>query len=483
MRDKGRVTVFLCLIVSAMTLLGITAIKLVSQYCAAAKTAMASRTALSDIKASYDGYIFEHYHILLFDKNGYGSGEAAIEERLKKLTQDNLGSGFEVSDVELTDFTMIYDDNFSALKNQIEEQLGYVTVSYGIDEIVEKLGGTTTSRSDALENEVSKAGRMSDAKEGNASETGAEDTEKTTKKTSQDKSGQASDPRDYTSANAKEGVLLSVLLPADREVSSEDKLPSDMFSGATSLVSGLSGVNTDFDSYDDLKEDIAKDNTWGNSLDTKAKLLMYVASVFNCFTEKDINSESVLVCELEYIIAGKRTDYDNLDAVCRKIIAIRFPVDMAYLVSDTEKMNVIKTLSAPLALALPFVTEPVVRYLIAGGWAYVEAMAETRNLLAGNRLEFAKSKENWITDLSDIGGSVEKTQNSDRGLGYKDYLMILLAMEDNIYYRMLDVMDINARQENSGFRMSNAAVGLAADFDISYGGTDVSVHQASSYSR
>jgi hypothetical protein len=46
---------------------------------------------------------------------------------------------------------------------------------------------------------------------------------------------------------------------------------------------------------------------------------------------------------------------------------------------------------------------------------------------------------------------------------------------------MLDLMDINARQENSEFSMLNAAVGLGADFTVSYGGSEVSVHQSASY--
>jgi hypothetical protein len=157
---------------------------------------------------------------------------------------------------------------------------------------------------------------------------------------------------------------------------------------------------------------------------------------------------------------------------------------MAYIVTDTEKIAVVKTLSIPLAAKSAFLAEPVIRYLIMAGWSYVEAMAETRNLLAGNRIDFVKTKENWITDLYDISGSMEMEQDSADGLGYKEYLMLLMAMEgDDIYYRMLDVMDINARQENASFRMVNAAVGVGVDFDITYPGKDISVHQSSSYDR
>jgi hypothetical protein len=274
------------------------------------------------------------------------------------------------------------------------------------------------------------------------------------------------------------------LLPSGEEVSSEERLPEDIPSSLTSVTSQLFNVNTYFDSYSDLKKDMKKGNTWGSSLTEKGEALLYAANVFNCFTKKDVNNGTVLECEMEYIIAGKQSDYDNLEAICRKIMAIRLPVNMAYLVTDSEKIATIKTLSVPIAAASAFLAEPVVRYLIAAGWSYVEAMAETKNLLAGNSIDFVKTKENWITDLYDIGGSMEKVQDSDNGISYKEYLVLLMSMEgDDIYYRMLDVMDINARQENSGFRMLNGAVGLAADFSISYMNRSVSVHQSSSYGR
>jgi hypothetical protein len=501
MKDKGKVTVFLCLIVSAMALLGTTAVKAVSLYCAEGKVAMASRTAVSDVKANYDSYIFENYHILLFDKTNYGDGEASIEERMMQLVTDNLGSDYEVNSVELTDFTMVYDNACEELKKQIKEQMGYMAAENVIDGIEDKLEGKEGSYSDELEDEINEVESMPDETAstvtGNpdSSESDSADSS-TSRETTQDDSAadgdnssqpdlkKASDPRKYTATSSNMGLLLSVLLPPDEDVSSEEKLPDDIFSSNVSLTSKLFKINTSFDDYSDLKKDMKKGNTWGNSLVEKGEALVYASNVFNCFTDKDVNSGTVLECEMEYIIAGKKSDYKNLEAVCRKIMAVRLPVNMAYIVTDTEKIAVVKTLSIPLAAKSAFLAEPVIRYLIMAGWSYVEAMAETRNLLAGNRIDFVKTKENWITDLYDISGSMEMEQDSADGLGYKEYLMLLMAMEgDDIYYRMLDVMDINARQENASFRMVNAAVGVGVDFDITYPGKDISVHQSSSYDR
>jgi hypothetical protein len=162
MKDKGKVTVFLCLIVSAMALLGTTAVKAVSLYCAEGKVAMASRTAVSDVKANYDSYIFENYHILLFDKTNYGDGEASIEERMMQLVTDNLGSDYEVNSVELTDFTMVYDNACEELKKQIKEQMGYMAAENVIDGIEDKLEGKEGSYSDELEDEINEVESMPD---------------------------------------------------------------------------------------------------------------------------------------------------------------------------------------------------------------------------------------------------------------------------------------------------------------------------------
>jgi hypothetical protein len=393
---------------------------------------------------------------------------------------------------------MIYDNECEELKSQINEQMLYMAASDAVDAVKEKIGGSTGSCSDELLEEINNAESETDTAEavtdntvsaenttGNSSDdieslgnstgsAGAETTSKSSKK--------AKDPRDYTSSVSKEGMLLTVLLPLDAEVSNEKKVPSDVVSVASSWAAGVFNINTDFDSYRDLKKDVKKGNTWGNALSEKTELLVYESSVFNCFTKKDVNEETVLDCELEYLISGKRSDYENLESVCRKIIAIRFPLDMAYVVKDPDKIAVVKTISLPVAAITPFLTEPVLRYLIMAGWSYAEAMAETRNLLDGKKIDFVKTKENWITDLYDLSGSVEKSLNSDSGMEYKDYLLLLLAMQDDgVYYRMLDLMDINARQENSEFSMLNAAVGLGADFTVSYGDSEVSVHQSASY--
>ena len=152
--------------------------------------------------------------------------------------------------------------------------------------------------------------------------------------------------------------------------------------------------------------------------------------------------------EREYLIAGKSSDYDNLENVVHRIMAIRFPANFISLLGDSEKMALIDPVAEALFVATG-VPASVYKYLIAGCWSYVESVADVRNLLKGKRVPFMKNSDTWITDLSSLETSIyNDTEDTGEGLSYEDYLMILLAVNsDDMYVRMLDLMQINARQE------------------------------------
>ena len=68
MNNKGQITVFISLIMCAVVMLGLFALKICRFYNAKAKSAQVVNTAISDVKSGFNSYIYEHYHILLFDK-------------------------------------------------------------------------------------------------------------------------------------------------------------------------------------------------------------------------------------------------------------------------------------------------------------------------------------------------------------------------------------------------------------------------------
>lgn len=65
MNNKGRIVVFISMITAVMLVLITLVIQVVILSAAKSKNVIATRLSMSDIKACYNSYIFEHYHILL----------------------------------------------------------------------------------------------------------------------------------------------------------------------------------------------------------------------------------------------------------------------------------------------------------------------------------------------------------------------------------------------------------------------------------
>ena len=475
MKNRGSVTIFCCLIITAIVILGITAIKVCGHHLAKAKGAIALRTAMSSVDAGYNSYIFENYHILLFDKNCDGRGEAYLEEQLIRDLQYNLGESFTVEDVSVNDYQLILEDDLVAFKEQITDYCGYALLEGGAEAILESTGGKDGTLDDSI------YGDMETAE--NEEPPGLEETGETSESEESEQEvfhglpslgddEEDTDPRDYTE-NLSSEMILSIVVPEDMEVSSEIVPLTGVPSLENKIFSMISyEIDNDFDDMDMLRKDVGEYDSWKDSLVNGGAGLIYAANVFNCATE-DARENTVFSFELEYIVAGRDSDLANLKSVVNKIIGIRFPANFGYLVSDSLKMAEVKKFSWPIALAT-FVPEPVVRYLIAGCWAYVESIFDVRCLLEGQRMDFFKSRTTWKTDLTDL----ENSQNlegaeSDKGLAYKDYLLILLALDMNSgYYRMLDVIELNTKQHYPEFDMNHAAVAFMTDAHITYDGRD-----------
>lgn len=472
MNNQGKITVFLSLMVSVMLVMAICVLSVIDRYMARGRIAMSSRTALSGIMAEYNSYIYEHYHILLIDKAFGGKGEGYLEEKFMENLRVNLGDSFTVEDVAISDFTLISDDGCEALKSQAADYIGYAAIEYGAEQILSSTGG----RDGSLDAELSEELDAGEQDAGNTEPTEETDDNETLIESSK------SDPRD--TSESLEGLgLLAVVCPSDIEFSDRiltvDDRPSLQMTG---IMSDIFSVNNSFDSYSDLKDDLRSHGTWKDSLLDAGVGISYAANVFNCAVDNSVNDTSVLKCELEYLICGKKSDIENVKGAVNRIIAVRLPVNYTFLMSDPSKSSELTSLSTSLMVTTG-IPEPILKRLLAGAWAYVEAVAEMKNLMAGHKLDFNKNTENWITDLNRLGDSIyDVCESDDDGLGYKDYLLILMALDMNkVYYRMLDIMQLNAREEHSDFSIMNSVVSLSLDLRVSHDGITYGLQQQAEY--
>ena len=178
----------------------------------------------------------------------------------------------------------------------------------------------------------------------------------------------------------------------------------------------------------------------------------YLLEHFSIFTEA--KGDGALDYELEYILAGKDSDQENLEAVTKKILNLRFVPNYTYIQTDSEMKAEAQTAAMALCtiLAVPAITEAAEAGILLA-WAYGEAIMDVRALLKGSKVPLAKSKESWQLQLSKLFIlGTEEDQNEGRddehGLGYSDYLRMLLflAKKDITALRSLGVIEQNMRK-------------------------------------
>ncbi len=170
--------------------------------------------------------------------------------------------------------------------------------------------------------------------------------------------------------------------------------------------------------------------------------------------------KSLLKYQMEYILEGKDTDWQNLEQVAKKLLLWREAANMMYLLSDSAKMAEAQALAMTLtAVALmPALAEPV-KYTILFAWAYVESLQDVKTLLGGGRVPIFKTAADWKTGigcLKNVKGSLTEDSGGS-GLSYKEYLQIMVFLQDaeSRTERAMDIMEMDIRQTpgNAVFRL------------------------------
>lgn len=469
MKNSGQVTVFLCLIVSAMVLLVSSILEIISHRSVRQMSAMAVKYAVSDVKAQYNTYIFEHYHVLLFDARLRGKSEANLEEYIKQDIEERLGTKCSVDNI-IVDYIRPYSAECEELKEQINDCMKYVLVSDRVSEFKSKFAEGDSfvddtelddiKQTEELNKPADAVGDKDNATPDNKDTSGSGD-----KKSSNDKK---KDPRKFTKKVKRQG-LLKFVMPESEEISDAEidmeNCISRQFAGA--FFAEIS-ANCDFDNCRELADDMSREAKWGNDIIDNASAVCYAASVFNCATEKDINDSSVLKYELEYLICGKSSDKRNLERTVERIVLVRMPINYSYLITDKSKMQRVKSIANALAEASR-IPAAVYRVLIAGCWSYIEGIADVKVLLNNEKIPLKKTAESWITDIDNIGDSINLGKGSEKGTDYKDYIMLLMSMRmDIVYFRMLDIMDVNASVADPEFDIVDKATGLNVYCNVTY---------------
>ena len=479
MKDRGYITVFLSLLLTLLLLLFTAVFTLTSYRNAESRGAVAMRSAMSSVRAEYHRDIFDHYHVLLLDANLDGEGLGKLETLAEERMQEDLGEDFSVGEMMLTGYTRMVDNDLAAFKEQVEKVVPYLAADKGIDRIKEEVRGKDRPLSESAFAEADAAAQSSgvdgdkDLKAGKAGTEGSKDGKKKYK-----------DPRMTIGLMGKAGIAYSIA-PADIELSTEvlkkAELPSTRYTGILKM-----DINTSFSSYSQLKRDTTQIGSWLGSLEAGSAGLLYAGSCFNCLTEK-VREDTVLCMEMEYLIAGEMTDMENYKKTVDRLMVLRTAINLAYILTDSEKMAICEAAAAAACVLFPPAT-PVVKILMAGAWSYIEAISDAKRLVNGKRVPFVKTRDDWLTDFDGAGraNQVYGSDDEGKGLNYKEYLYILMAMNmDGAWYRMLDLMQVNANSRleegEHPLNMLDAITAFGMTVDVEYDGKTFTLDEEIGY--
>lgn len=441
---KGEVTVYLSLVFILLisftgAMLESASLQNVKNYRRADMT-----RAVESLFAEYQKELWEVYGIFALE----GSYETGIyNEELLKERVAYYGAGD--MEQEITRIQFLTDQGASAFYGQVA---AYMENKYGLDKIKQFVGQT----------DIWKAGQEAEK----SYEKDEADIEQELQGVLSEKEVEFPEEENPLShvEKLKTMSLLDLIMPKGQAVSEKSILLTETVSHRKR--------NQGYGDFSDMAD--------YNSTINKLLFGEYVLEHFQMASDREENVQlemhGVLDYELEYILEGRASDRENLEAVAGKLLLTRFVSDYAYIRTDTQKKAEAEAVALALCtvIGIPEVAESAAQGVLLA-WAYGEAIMDLRTLLGGGKVPFVKNRDNWKLSLSGLMqlGSIEETGEnissandggdgkSENGLSYREYLRMLLYLEaqDNLGMRTLDLIEQNIKNRyGQNFFQADACV-------------------------
>ena len=272
-----------------------------------------------------------------------------------------------------------------------------------------------------------------------------------------------SGPRDKKKAAALDQLeelfdkeLLDIVLPAGTEISQN----------AVSLK--------EIPSASKYQNDAGNSDAEGTELLEAASRQMavnaYVPLYFSSFSEENGSEPSVLKYEMEYLLAGKKSDWENLKDAVNRVLTLRGAMNLLYLLNSPDKKAEADALAAAVSAGI-VPAQMVLSFFILTLWAFGEAVLDVKTLLAGGKIPFWKTEGTWKTSLSgllDQSFLRETGESAGDGRTYTEYLSCLMFLMDRKTrnFRMMDLIQWNIRTEQADFSAANCAYQIEIEAEV-----------------
>lgn len=274
-----------------------------------------------------------------------------------------------------------------------------------------------------------------------------------------------------------DNVIIKEQLPSIIDILSEDEEGFSFSKLLKNMKIGGKGTGTDslFGSFGDYSLDALIGNA-SNEVIERLLVQGYINEHFHRYPVKDEDKEgrkpSVLTYEREYLLYGKSSDKDNLQAIIGRLILIRTLLNFTSILGDKEKWSEAKSIATKLVgfTGLPIlvaITQGVLMILLA----LASALVDTCALLIGKEIPILKKKIDlkYYDLLMLTRENIRKKAASykdDKGFSYNDYLTLFLCLTNQrkLSYRMMDLI-----QENINIRygmdisLQNCVFGFEAE--------------------
>lgn len=486
MRNKGQITVFVCLMVCVCLILILTVLQGIRIREGEAKCSQSVSAACKSIKGDYQPDLFRRYHILALDKTYYGNGEGFLEQRMEDFLEYNLMPQktpyhFRVQEVMLTRSQSLTEDSMEGFRQQIHEYMKLRTPQLVLERVLQKTESGQSLDQDAVRNRLeNQAEQTVTIESGQTINTQKQETlmESISLPVEETGSGEeVFDPRGAMKLLFGMDILDLVIPDKVMAVSGETvdltNVPSRGKGRSSKEFWTFQG---DMLSLSDMVDAFRQETFWKDigrltpdegiteGVESALEGPLYAIDTFQNAGNWDGENDRALEFEAEYLLAGRESDYKNLSKVATELAWIRFVPNMCYACSDQTMKEETLTLATLLLTPVGLVelAEPV-SYVILGGWAYGESLVDVKALLHGKTVPVTKDRTTWnlsLQNLSDISRIEEPGCEESEGLTYKEYLFLMLALQDTeqLHYRMLDIMQMNIQEEIPEFKIENCMV-------------------------
>ena len=465
--ERGSMSIFLASLFLVFLLLISICVEGVYLYVGKGKAMGAYMAGLSHTRGNYQKELEEMYHVYGMDQRYRKEIEKDFTEKIKRSLEESRDTfRFEVGNTQISNDVFLTDEEGEVLKYQIRQFMKYQMPADLLTAWKEKWKEKEESGKEIpkIQEKMDKEEKESKEKEEKMKEEEKkkEKTKKKKVKTQAKEEKKKEDPRTGFMGLLRQGSVSLVL--GQKEVSSLS-VPIEYGKKDESEQKSWNFMEKE-DSKNQMNELSKK--TESPSLVSEFPGIMYGVQYFHNLTSKE--KKEGLQYEVEYLIAGKDTEKDNLGSVFWRIIALRFVTNIAYVYTNAKFQEEAMLLATSILgiTAMPTLIT-VAKHLLLLALAYGESVIDVRNLAEGKKVPLLKSEATWQLEFPQLAGLNCQRKPVENGVSYKDYLGLLLVMQAEKmekYKRMMDLMEANVKQKLPDFKMNQTVAACQMKLDI-----------------